>query len=90
LENHSSIEAQVAAIFADVLGVASVPVDADFFELGGHSLWMMRLWNRIKLETGVDVSLSRILDNPTVRAITDVLQSTHDVVTARPELGPRS
>ena len=31
-------ESRIAAIWADVLGIASPGVDDDFFDLGGHSL----------------------------------------------------
>ncbi|MFY0480940.1 phosphopantetheine-binding protein, partial [Achromobacter marplatensis] len=36
-------ETAIAAIWADVLGCATVGRDANFFELGGHSLSVLRM-----------------------------------------------
>jgi acyl carrier protein len=86
LPPRTPVEAKVAAIFADVLGLPSVSADADFFELGGHSLRMMRLWDRIRTELGVEVELRQILDGPTVSRIASVVEHAPAAGTVRPKL----
>ncbi|MEU7826728.1 phosphopantetheine-binding protein [Catellatospora sp. NPDC049133] len=57
---------RLCAIFADVLGVATVGVDDDFFDLGGQSLQAMLIAARIKSELGAVVTLIDLFDHPTV------------------------
>jgi len=60
------LDEQLCAIFAEVLGVASISVHDDFFDLGGHSLLAVRLVSRVRDELGFDVALREIFDCPTV------------------------
>ena len=66
--------AAVAAIWSEVLGVASVPPDASFFELGGHSLLAARVVSRVRERFGVDVGISAVFDFPTVAAMARLLE----------------
>lgn len=59
-------ERELAAIWADLLGVADVGPDDNFFSLGGHSLLGMQLMSRIRDAFGVSVPLRRLFDSPTL------------------------
>jgi acyl-coenzyme A synthetase/AMP-(fatty) acid ligase/thioesterase domain-containing protein/acyl carrier protein len=59
-------EAELAGIFADVLGVDAVGLDDDFFELGGDSLGVVELVAEIADRFAVDVPTSTVLEAPTV------------------------
>jgi amino acid adenylation domain-containing protein len=57
----------VAAVWRHVLGVSQVNPADDFFELGGHSLLAIRIVTRLENELGVEIPLSSILENSTLR-----------------------
>jgi amino acid adenylation domain-containing protein len=62
-------EVQIAAIWADLLGLPRIGADLDFFELGGHSLLAVRLFDRLRQVFGVELPISTLLQHPTVRAL---------------------
>ncbi|QUQ67491.1 non-ribosomal peptide synthetase [Kutzneria sp. CA-103260] len=75
------VEAAVAKIFADVLGVRVATADADFFDLGGNSLRLMRLRNRLRTELGVQAAMSQMFGAPTVRGIAAIVAEARTSVT---------
>ncbi|MEU9016613.1 AMP-binding protein [Actinomadura sp. NPDC048394] len=64
---------RVAAVFADVLGLPSVPPDADFFSLGGDSLAAGRLSGRLAAALGTPVPLSAVFESPTPAGLTALI-----------------
>ncbi|MER8226425.1 amino acid adenylation domain-containing protein, partial [Streptomyces sp. NPDC094143] len=64
-------EEVLCRLFADLLGVDEVGVDADFFDQGGHSLLATRLVGRIRTEFDVDVKVTTVFRNPTVAQLAD-------------------
>jgi len=50
-------EAQLAALWAELLNLPSVGVNENFFELGGHSLLAVQLLSRVRQLFGVELSL---------------------------------
>ena len=48
---------------------AEIGVDDDLFDLGGHSLTITQMTARIREQSGVDVSLDAVFDDPTVAGI---------------------
>ncbi|MGC5562293.1 amino acid adenylation domain-containing protein [Streptomyces sp. FR-108] len=59
-------EKVLCRLFAELLGVEEVGIDAGFFDLGGHSLLATRLIGRIRNELDVDVKVTTVFANPTV------------------------
>jgi amino acid adenylation domain-containing protein len=59
-------EAKMARLWAQVLGKESVGVRDNFFELGGHSLLALRLTGRIEKEFGRKLTLTALIQAPTV------------------------
>ncbi|MBX9640352.1 MAG: amino acid adenylation domain-containing protein, partial [Mycobacteriaceae bacterium] len=64
-------ERVLAALFAEILGVARVGVDDGFFDLGGHSLSATRLVARVRAELGVEVPIRAVFDTPTVARLAE-------------------
>jgi len=59
-------EAQLAAIWCEVLGVDRVGVDDNFFELGGHSLLATQVISRIVARLKVELPLREMFLAPSV------------------------
>jgi len=62
----TELEAALAAIWADVLGLDAVGVEDDFFDLGGQSIVATRLAARIRAELGRELPLALLLRASTV------------------------
>ncbi|GAA3125531.1 hypothetical protein GCM10017687_44960 [Streptomyces echinatus] len=62
-------EEELAALFAEVLGLDRIGIDDDFFAFGGHSLRLTRLVWRIHEKLGVDVPIRTVFQYPTVAAL---------------------
>jgi amino acid adenylation domain-containing protein len=62
----NALEAEVAALWCEVLGVESLGIWDDFFELGGHSLLAARLIARLRERFAVELPLSTLFETPHV------------------------
>ncbi|WP_394145624.1 amino acid adenylation domain-containing protein [Vibrio atypicus] len=67
------LEAQLAAIFAEVLELETLSAEDDFFALGGHSLMAMKLAADIRRVLNMPVTVGQIMVNPTVEKLTLLL-----------------
>ena len=63
------LEAELAALWAEVLGLPAAGVRDSFFDLGGHSLLAARLATKLRARFGIDVPLGALLDAPSVQAM---------------------
>ncbi|MEU7103947.1 amino acid adenylation domain-containing protein [Streptomyces sp. NPDC046215] len=59
-------ERLLCALYAETLGVPEVGAEDSFFDLGGHSLLATRLINRVRAETGSELSIRTLFDAPVV------------------------
>ncbi|WP_395316565.1 amino acid adenylation domain-containing protein [Variovorax sp. UC74_104] len=68
------VEAQLAAVWADVLGVARVGRNDNFFELGGHSLMAVQLISRLRAAGGLQLPLREVFGHAVLRDMATRLQ----------------
>jgi amino acid adenylation domain-containing protein len=78
----NELEARLAELWADVLGVDRVGVEDDFFDLGGQSIVAARLASRIRAELGRELPLALLLRASTVARLAEAL------ATGRAEVQP--
>jgi amino acid adenylation domain-containing protein/non-ribosomal peptide synthase protein (TIGR01720 family) len=62
------LEQQLAAIWAEVLGVAQIGRRDNFFELGGHSLLAAQASARVELELGIELPLRVLFESNDLQA----------------------
>ncbi|MER7285839.1 amino acid adenylation domain-containing protein [Streptomyces lydicus] len=75
------LEAQLLALFAEVLGIdlsgadgaGRLGIDDSFFERGGHSLLAFRLAGRVRSALGADLGIATLFRTPTVAGIAALL-----------------
>ncbi|MBV8466230.1 MAG: amino acid adenylation domain-containing protein, partial [Burkholderiales bacterium] len=69
------VEAAIATLWQDMLGLERVGRNDQFFDLGGHSLLAVAFLARLRQRIGVDIPLRELFTHPTVAdlalAITD-------------------
>ncbi|WP_029573512.1 non-ribosomal peptide synthetase, partial [Pseudomonas syringae] len=70
------LETAIAAIWADMLGVAQVGRNDDFFALGGHSLLVMRVLAQVRQQLNLEVSPSAFFAAPVLRQFAELLANT--------------
>jgi thioesterase domain-containing protein len=70
-----AVEAQLAAIWEDLLQVPGVGVRDSFFDLGGHSLLAVRLMNRIARQLGRELPLAALFRAPTIEGLAALLRA---------------
>lgn len=68
----TATEAELAAVWADVLGVAEVGVHDDFYALGGDSILMLRI-RAAAQRRGLGFELADLMRNPTVAGLAECL-----------------
>jgi hypothetical protein len=66
LAPRTPLEAVVAGVWQDVLGVREIGVRDNFFEMGGHSLLITTLISRLNHMFKVDLPALSLFESPTV------------------------
>jgi amino acid adenylation domain-containing protein len=86
LAPRDKVEATLAQIWQEVLGLANIGVNENFFELGGHSLLALRLVSQIRKETGQEIPLAALFEGATIGHLADVIREgrklAHQMVVA--------
>jgi amino acid adenylation domain-containing protein len=67
----TAVEEAVAAVWADVLGLDRVSVDADFFALGGHSLLATQVVAQLRSDFAIELALHSLFVYPTVASLSE-------------------
>ena len=67
-------EKKMARLWAQVLGREAVGIRDNFFDLGGHSLLALRLTSRIEREFGRKLTLTSLIEAPTVEQMALLVQ----------------
>ena len=82
-----ALESALAKYWCEILGLPSVGVQEHFMDLGGHSLSAMRLLARLRADHGLELSVTDILDHPTIAKLAkriDALAATESQMPAVP------
>lgn len=69
------LEALLAEVWAQVLGLERVGIDDDFFELGGHSLAAVTLASRLQTALSAPVTVNAVFTAPSVSAFAALVQA---------------
>jgi len=90
----SALEAELAEIWAQVLGIEEPGVLDNFFELGGQSLLAARLVARVREAFAAELPLASLFEAPTIAGMAAALESRRPgsaaapVAAALPEVRP--
>jgi acyl carrier protein len=71
----TAVEAALARLWADVLGVEPVGIHDPFLELGGDSLMATRLLSRVRDATRAELTPAAFLRAPTVAGLAQAIAS---------------
>jgi len=78
IEGSTSTEAQLRAIWEEVLAVAPIGPDESFSDVGGTSLGAVRLLTAIHERMDVDLPLSVLMHAQTTRSMAEIIDSAED------------
>jgi acyl carrier protein len=67
------VEAELSAIWCELLHLDQVSISDNFFELGGHSLLLTQFVSRVRQAYQVELPLRMLFDAPNIEDITMVL-----------------
>ncbi|MFN8494508.1 MAG: amino acid adenylation domain-containing protein [Caldilineaceae bacterium] len=65
----TALEQQIATIWQQVLQVEQVGLHDNFFDLGGHSLALMRVYDLLKAQWPVKLSMQDLFSYPTIHTL---------------------
>jgi hypothetical protein len=71
----TAAEQQVADVFAEVLGIARLPRDAEFFDLGGHSLLAPRIAMLLSTRCESMISVRDIFEHPVIKDLAQLIET---------------
>jgi acyl carrier protein len=78
----NEIEATIAVIWGELLGIAPVGIHDNFFELGGHSLLATQVISRVRVAFRVEIPLHELFAMPTIAGMAAHIKEAQKVVRA--------
>ncbi|WP_437592077.1 amino acid adenylation domain-containing protein [Sorangium sp. So ce1000] len=69
------MEAALAALWADALGLLAVGASDNFFELGGHSILATRILSRVRDRFQVSLPLRALFEAPTISEMAKIIEA---------------
>jgi amino acid adenylation domain-containing protein len=78
------LEAELASVWSDLLGIEPIGAYDNFFELGGHSLVVARMLGRMSAHAGVRLSVRDVFDQPTIAALAERIGAQRQAPSAPP------
>ena len=67
----TAAEEELGRLYGEVLGVDNVGLGDNFFDLGGDSILATQLLSRMRERWGVEISMARFFESPTVSAMAE-------------------
>lgn len=77
VEPSTETECAIASFWSEQLPVDIICVETNFFEMGGHSLLAIELMTSIEDTLNLGLSVRDLFENPTVRGLAEIADSTH-------------
>jgi amino acid adenylation domain-containing protein len=71
----TELEAQVAAIMAEMLKLKTISVDDNFFALGGHSLIAAKVISQLNKRLGTQLTLRAVFESPTAARLAAAIEA---------------
>ena len=84
-----AVEELLAALWAELLGIARVGRHDNFFDLGGHSLLATRLVSRVRGGLGVELALRSVFEHPSLMGLAGVVSGAGPAAGEALRPGPR-
>ncbi|KAG8149329.1 non-ribosomal peptide synthetase/type I polyketide synthase [Burkholderia catarinensis] len=75
----NALEAQLTAIWQEVLGQARISTTANFFELGGNSLSATKVAARIRRDLHVKLEIRSLFSHPTISSLAKRIADTQPI-----------
>ncbi|WP_175999805.1 non-ribosomal peptide synthetase/type I polyketide synthase [Burkholderia vietnamiensis] len=75
----NALEAQLAAIWQEVLGNARIGTTANFFELGGNSLLATKVVARIRRDLHAKLEMRSLFEHPTIASLAKRIAATQPI-----------
>ena len=74
VQSTDNAEETLTIIWKELLGIDTVHPEDNFFDIGGHSLMAAQLFANIKEYTGKNLPLSSLIQAPTIKQLSEVIQ----------------
>jgi acyl carrier protein len=76
---NTEVEAAIAEIWQEMLGVAPIGIHDNFFELGGHSLLAIQIVSRIRNTFQIELPVQQLFETPTVTQLAESIEKERGV-----------